>query len=660
MTQLINEIKRLQRSWAEVDARINSALQAVGTSMSGPGLLKDIGAQIAERIPDLQRRLDLIVATQKISLDKGVIWADESLWVSYTPAGGAAAAKTVADELRQARQNFPFLQRPISDNTLDELEKHRNDPYFAVAFAKEMPPKELKALLTDLDRAQDSNQDHGAATNVDRLMKALGSILGTASRGVGDMKLPKDYVDQLITDEEPRHSGIVNDLLRRGTFDDAFLLDLARKVFDNAQHDRANQNDVITFRSGLAAALANNPRVAQDFFADPARKPLAFLMRQNNWAGGSRDLGRAIEAATTTYRDNTRPPGTSRGYKSALIASWAVHFWSDPKAQWVLPDTRQSAARVFAAYMSDVHRIAGSSNRESMGVTPLKDPDPYLPGSQPYGALFDRDAVKKVMTWAFEDPQALKNVVEGHGTYSVKILDAQGTQIRGNIDAAFSEWRSDHPDATESEQLAYRQKLLTDGMAGNIGNIFNARVYDLSKSLHFVIDAGNLALIKEADRRDEANKAFKDAIARTLKLMLTPAGEWVVPSYEFAEEYASDAIKFTEGKDARSKAVDTLLESQNLFKDLTANAMMRHGLFGDASTPGAAHPHAFENYAKKTAGDFMVDGRIKPRSQMDSTQAYAYDEWLKRSSASGIFRRTDQSVWEGFQRPVPSYPEAEE
>nr|WP_176573547.1 hypothetical protein [Nonomuraea pusilla] len=186
MTQLINEIKRLQESWAEVDARIDSALRAVGTSLSGPGLLKDIGAQIAERVPDLQRRLDLIVATQKISLDKGVIWADESLWVSYTPAGGAAAAKTVADELRQARQNFPFLQRPLSNKTLEELEKHRNDPYFAIAFAKEMPPNELKALLTELDHTQadhalGSNPDTKAMLDADRLRltKALGVILGT-------------------------------------------------------------------------------------------------------------------------------------------------------------------------------------------------------------------------------------------------------------------------------------------------------------------------------------------------------------------------------------------------------------------------------------------------------------------------------------------------
>jgi hypothetical protein len=72
MTQLIGEIKRLQPAWSEVDAQINNALKTIGASMSGPGLLRDIGFQITGRAPDLQRRLDLIIATQKIGLDKGL------------------------------------------------------------------------------------------------------------------------------------------------------------------------------------------------------------------------------------------------------------------------------------------------------------------------------------------------------------------------------------------------------------------------------------------------------------------------------------------------------------------------------------------------------------------------------------------------------------
>ncbi|MGW2147501.1 hypothetical protein ACWCOT_24585 [Nonomuraea bangladeshensis] len=663
MTQLINEIKRLNQAWPDADMQLARALTSIGTSMSGPGTLRDVAFQIAQHIPDLQRRLDLIVATQKIGLDKGVVWADETLWVSNSPASGAAAAKSVADQLRQAQKDAAFVggEEALGRKLLELLEKHQNDPYFAVAFAKEMPPKELKALLKDLYLSQNGSlHNDPPSPDIDRLVAALGVTLGTASRGAGDMKLPKGYVDELITSDEPVSGTIVGNLLRHGTFDDAFLRGIANKVFDNAKKPRAERQDIIGFNSGIAAALTNNTRVAQDFFTDPARKPLALLMRETHWDDGGQEMGRAIEAATRTFRDHGQPPGTSRGYKSALIASWAVHFWADRRTQSALPHTRQSAGRVFAAYMSDVHRISSSGTAEQMGVTPLPDTDQNLPGRQAYGALFNRDEAKNAMTWAFKDPQALKTVIEAHGEYSVRVLDALGNEIKDQVDTAFTEWHKSHPNATEAEQSAYRQKLLSDGMAGAPGKLFNAKAGTLSKSLHLIVDAGNLTQINEADRQDQAHKAFKEGVERTLKLALTPTGDWVVAGYEFIAENAGDHIKFTEGDKARNKAEATLVESQNLFKDLIASSMMRHGLFGDESAPGSAHPHSDPNYAKKSKGDFLANGQIIPRSQMTSEQAYAYDEWLTHSKASGVFDETGQAVWNGFQLPAPPYPEPKE
>ncbi|MGW0805548.1 hypothetical protein [Nonomuraea sp. NPDC002799] len=668
MTQLIAEMKRLERSWSEADAQVHSALRSIGTSVSGPGLLKDVGHQIAQQVPSLQRRLDLIVSTQKIGMDKGVIWADETLWTSNSPASGATVAKSVADQLRQAAKaaSSGNSEEALSRETLDLLEKHQHDPYFAVAFAKEMPPKELKALLrrlygTDPNSSLTKDWKDPPSSEVERMVKALSVTLGTASRGVGDMKLPKSYVDELIaTDGMPVNSEVVDRLLRYGTFDDAFLRDLANKVYDNEQTSFPEQQPILEFGPGLAAALANNAKVAQDFFTDPVRKPLAWLMRENNWGTGSGELGRAIVAATTTFRDHGQPPGTSRGYKSALIASWAAHFWKDPQAQAALPDTRLSAARVFSAYMSDVHRVANSDAPETPGVTPLPDTDPNLPGKQPYGAMFDPDAVKNVMIWAFKDPSAFKTVLESHGEYSVRVIDVQGKQIHDAINADLAAWRKDHPNATEAEQKAYRQKLLNDRMSSTDKTLFDAQVYSLGKSLYSIVDAANLTSIQEADRNDAAKKAFKEGLSRTLKLVLTPAGDIVVSSYEFVEGTVGGQVQFTEGKAARSRGEATLRESQRLFKDLAANAMLRHGLFGDESTPGSAHPYAQENYNEKSPGKFLVNGQIIPRREMSSTQAHAYSQWRQTPPASGSFRETDRAVWEAFQLNVPVYEEAAE
>ncbi len=664
MTQLIGEIKRLQQAWTAADAQLGRALSSIGTSMTGPGLLRDIGFRIAQEVPDLQRRLDLIVAIQKIGLDKGVIWADETLWASYSPASGAAAAKSVADQLRKAGKDAASVdgRLVLSRQTLDLLENHQRDPYFAVAFAKEVPPKELKALLGDLyfseRRSLEDIWKKAPSSEVDRLAMALSVTLGTASRGVGDMKLPKSYADELIARDGDVASGrVVDQLLRYGSFDDAFLLDVANKVFDNASKPQAEQQDIVGFGPGLAAALANNARVAQDFFTDPVRKPLAFLMRENYWGSGSRELGRAIEAAATTFRDNGQPPDTSRGYKSALIASWAVHFWADPEAQAALPDTRQSAARVFTAYMSDVNRISRETE-EAPGVTPLQDTDPVLPGKQPYGALFGYETAKSAMTWAFKDTEALKTVMEGHGKYSAMVLDAQAAQIVKANEAIFDKWRSSHPDATKTEIEAQRQKILVDSMAGATGEDFKARVQDLGRSLKFVVDAGNLSEINAADARDKTREALKDAATSTLKLVLTPAGDWVVGGYEFVESNVGDKVKFEDGKKARDEAETTLFTSKNMFRDLTADALMRHRLFGGSTA--STHPHASENYAKNTPQDFIKDGDILPGSAMTSLQEYAYHEWLKFSPASGIFRDVGNAVEEGFRPQPPPYPEADE
>ncbi|TMR93040.1 hypothetical protein [Nonomuraea basaltis] len=670
MNQLIGEIKRLERSWAEVDTQLSNALRSIDTSMSGPGLLKDLGFQIAQRIPDLQRRLDLIVATQKIGLDKGVVWADETLWASNSPASGAAAAKSVADQLRRAKKDAAFVggQDALTRETLELLEKHKHDPYFAVAFAKEMPPKELRALLRDLyssdrDSRRSLHKDwkEPPSSDVDRLVAALSVTLGTASRGVGDMKLPKGYADELIaSDGEPLSDHVVNRLLQYGTFDDAFLLDIANKVFDNERKPRGEQQEMIGFGPGLAAALANNPRVAQDFFADPTRKPLAFLMREKYWGSGEHELGRAIEAATTRFRDNGQPPGSSRGYKSALIASWAIHFWADPRAQFALPDTRQSAARVFAAYIGDVNRIS-PRNPDYLGVNPLPDPDSILPGKQPYGAVFGHDESKRAMIWAFKDPEALKTVIAAHGKYSVMALDAQAAQVAQANKDAFNAWRKSHPNATQAEIDAQQQKILRGNMAGHTAEEFKARVFGLSKSLHFIVDAGNQSEINVADARDKTNKTMRDVAASTVKLMLTPTGEWVVAGYEFLEDNFGDQIKTDEGTKAREKAATALETSETMFRDLTADAMMRHGLFGDGTAAATTHPHTSENYAKGSERDFLRDGEILPRSAMTTKQRLAYEDWLEQGPASGMFKEVNDAVGDGFHpRPPDVPPKADE
>ncbi|WP_433435079.1 DUF6571 family protein [Nonomuraea sp. CA-141351] len=668
MTQLISTMKRLSQTVPEVGAQVDKALSTLKLSLYGPGTARDIGHRIGTKVPDLQRRLDLMLAAQKVALDTSHnLWADESKWLSATPAEGTATAKRLADALRTGMKHGGT----IDDKTLAELQQHQDDPYFAVAFATQMPPRELKQLLTSLYRRHTTSAgpDPDALAQQDKLAAALSTILGTASRGAGDMKLPKGYGDQLLEHlDTPETAFALNKLLRHGKFDDAFLRDLANKIYD---YEREQPQSSLYWRNimpatqpandlpaaqkdpmaAVAAALANNPRVAQDFFTDPQRKPLDYLMRGRVWYEATdSDLGRALEAATTTFRDHDLPPGESRGYKSALIASWAMRFWSNPAVQSNLRDTRQNVANILASYMSDVHRLSEDRLSHKAGVTSASDPDPLLQGVQPYGAILDSEGIKGVMKWAFDDPAALKTVVAAHGQYSINVLDERAAKIAALNRADFEKWHRAHPHATAAEIDAQRQKILTDRMAGAGGAGFSTAVEGLSRTLYTITDAGNLANITKADAHDKMFGAFKDAVTSVADLVPGPQDKIAGLLFDQAKAQVYGKFAPQQGEAARSQADTTLGQSSDMFTDITADVMMRHGLFGDGDVPAETHPYASINYPRGSEGDFVDGDKIVPWSQMNDSQREAYNEWLHLPDTGQVFRDPARAVQNGFDQ----------
>lgn len=161
---------------------------------------------MSDQIPALQGRLDLILAEPDRKSGKGgILWANESAWLSKSPAEGAASAKALATKLRDQIESHSLDAKIVA-----EIERHKNDPFFAMAFAKEISPRELKALISraygsDLPPSERPLQ-HDVATQ-ERLVTMLSTILGTASRGVGRLKLADDYADQLVDHiEDPQNA----------------------------------------------------------------------------------------------------------------------------------------------------------------------------------------------------------------------------------------------------------------------------------------------------------------------------------------------------------------------------------------------------------------------------------------------------------------------
>ncbi|MFI6923082.1 hypothetical protein ACIBIZ_24275 [Nonomuraea spiralis] len=667
MTQLINGMKRASHTLPDVGRQVEQTLTTLGVPLWGPGHLSSIGRQMNDRIPSLQGRLDLILATpDRRSGTGGVLWADESGWLSKSPAEGMASATTLAAEIRTK-----ITSHSLDAQTVAELERHKSDPFFAVAFLTMIPPRELTSLISraySADLPPSSRPLLYDTAIQDRFLTMLSTLLGTASHGVGRTRLAADYADRLIEDiDHPQNAFAVKRLLQDGDFDHAFLLALVRKLHDK---DLAHPPDLTLPRDpwtlpgprdvspgdlsplGTALiALAHHPAVAQDFFTDPARKPLAYLMRDHPWLGGAdTDLGWAIQAATTEFRDHDLPPGGSRGYKSALIASWALRFWSAPKTQTNLPTTRPHLATILTQYISDVHRDAQSFMDKRPGVETDANTDKDLVGGEPYGAKFNARNLKQVMTWAFEDDDAFRKVIAAHGLYAARMLDELAGTIAAEVRAEVMVWRESHPGATRQQLDAARQDILEERMSRSGGAEFARAARGLSVTTWMITDAANISGIEQAKAEDARFSAFKEMTEAVVGLAPGPPGKFIGLLVDTAKGELFGKIKTSREEQARTDANDALGAAKHMFSDLTAATMMRHGLFGDASVPARTHPYHHKDFSPGANGHFMANGEIKPWDQMNADERESYDEWLHLNATGRVFGRPDEAIEAGFEK----------
>ncbi|MFI6627834.1 hypothetical protein ACIBI7_03175 [Nonomuraea fuscirosea] len=672
MTRLIDGMKRVSGMIPDVDRQVERALTSLGIHLWGPSPLRDIGRQMSDLIPSLQGRLDLILAEpDRTSGAGGTLWADESPWLSSSPAEGATSAKTLATQLRDQ-----VASHSLDPHLVAEIERHKNDPYFAMAFATEIPPRELKALINALYGAGLSASARPLQRDVitqDRLLTMLSTILGTASRGAGRMRLPDGYADQLVDGiENGQDAFAVKRLLQDAEFDHTFLLTVVQKLYDK---DLAHPPDPSLPRDPWAlpgprdaapgdlspmgaalTALAHHPTVAQDFFTDPQRRPLAYLMRRHPWDGDAdTELGWAIEVAGTEFRDHDLPPGGSRGYKSALIASWAVHFWSDPKVQQNLPNTRGHLGTILAQYTGDIHRATRAFGEEVPGALIEQDPDKNLKGTEPYGALFNAMNLKKAMNWAFVDDSVFQAVTASHGLYSARMLDELAIKIAKEVVVDLAIWCKSNPEATRQQISAKRQDILEERMSRSGGAEFAQAAQSLSRTTWLITNAANITSIQEAKENDARFAAFKKMSENIVGLAPGPQGKFIGFMVDRAKEEIFEQVRSSHEERARADADTAMGAAKHMFTDLTAAAMMRHGLFGDGTVPVETHPNFHRDYAPDAEGDFIVNGEIMPWEKMRTAQRRAYEDWLSLNSTGRVFKGPGQSIALGFKESEANY-----
>ncbi|MEV6987211.1 hypothetical protein AB0M95_38955 [Sphaerisporangium sp. NPDC051017] len=604
------------------EPRIRRTLQQLGLDTSGLNVLHEMRGWIAATRPDLRRRSETIRAVRgewnaATVVPAGLTTFDETLYgkAAHDPDVYAAAVK-LAEAVRTGR---------VDTNMLAELEKRTKDQGFATTLMNAIGGAAYTKLMT-------FTVNHEHDPNMKRLQAALGKTLGTASP-----KLSTSWRDELT-------SGLgmswgegyaIALALKHGKFDTAFLLSVARKI---DAWDREISKHPVGIEPGvmrtLMEALSHDPAAAQDFFAgDPTA--LKHFLTERGMGDGGAALGKALEAATLTYRDHDgSPQNPSRGFLSAKLASEFIKLQIDsvmaenPFHSYAPAIT---VGRILAGYINDINGAAQSGTTIPSVVSGADNP--LSAGRDPWGITqFDRVSLNEVMKQAFTDEKAFGIVLAAETVWAGRLLDraaAQAATGKGD-DALF----------VSVKQVAAGFALLRD--AAGLAEIEQGKDMDEATARNMKILAGfadmGLALPQ------------KEAVARLSGVI----GAWTGFLEEMNKGHAEDR--------ARVKADQSLDLTRSFVRDLAAQAMLKHGLFGAAEPSARTHPwatleglkkgddprHNPNNFLKKDGRTLMTRDEMIDKNASNTTDMYrrmeAYERWLYQGPSGRLWRELENQL----------------
>lgn len=392
-------------------------------------------------------------------------------------------------------------------------------------------------------------------------------------------------------------------------------------------------------------ALSRNPAAAQDFFAGDPNMMKRYLTWQTMPDGGAA-LGTALEAAMLTFRDHDgSPQQPSRGYLSAKLASEFIHLEAQRISEGSPPDSRvppTTTGHILAGYIADVNRAA-QSGRDTMAPGVTGADHPGIPGQDAWGALLSKDGLRQVMREAFADAHAFAPVLAAQTTFAGQLLDYGAVEMAAG-----------HGDNT----------LLTN--AKGIGAGFG-----------LIADAAGLAKIEAGKELDEAQQRNMKILTATLNMGLAfpQSGAWpitagVVGAWTGLIEDIAKGDAETKARIDANAAAD---RTRSLLHDLTAQAMLKHGLFGSADPPASTHPWGTleglkkgddprnnpNNFLKNDGRTLMTKDEMIDNTAANSVDKYrrfeAYERWLHEGPSGTPWRSLEDRLDTGFNNGFTQY-----
>ncbi|WP_344876406.1 DUF6571 family protein [Nonomuraea antimicrobica] len=608
---------------------IRRTLQDLDLDTSRLTAIRELGNWIGAKRPELRRRNDTIQAVSSEwgpAAPGGMTPFDEALYSSASGDADVYAAAAKLSELDQSSE--------VDEKTVAQLEKRAGDADFATSLMYALGTERFRHLMAALVYQKDARKQ--------RVQAALGKALGAASS-----RLSTSWRNELLTNlRVPVDQHALAALLPYGTFNRDFLVATAKTL---EALDRKTAQDNLSGgiphdpMIGVMRALANHPKAAQDFFAGDPSVLKRYVTERPMYDDGAA-FGKALEAATMTYRDRDgSPQEPSPGFTSAAIARDFIHW----EAQRVLAGTEGpsfattgTTARILAAYINDVNRAAKMPNA---GDSKIYGPDRvYQPKEgQIWGAQFNREDLRKVMEDAFkQDPKALATVLAAETTWSRKLLDYGAAQAA---------------DGTGVKAL-------------------KANAQEAGAGFGLITDASGLATIqkgKELDEAQERNMKIFMAVVNS-GLAIPQAAPWaitagVVSSWNSMIESAAATEKNT--NQATYDANTAKEKARFLLDQMAVDAMLKHELFGKAEPAAATHPWSSleglgkgedprkspNNFLKEDGNSLMTLHEMAPYQGDIHPRLQAYQRWLYDGLAGDPWEKIAGDLDTGFERGFSEY-----
>jgi hypothetical protein len=419
MAALISAMESAEKTLRSSAGSMKSSSESVWGTAEGAKKVTTAADWARDQLPGLKRRLAMAQAIEAQTPGLQVtVEIKESELSKLSPADAIAAGQEAAKKLKDADS-----KGVLDPALIAELNKYKNDPYYAAGLTQSLTPEELGDIVLKASNRR-TEITSGSPTNLSKdladwqkqygaLLDGLGTTIGTATRNTGELALPSDYAKKFAgaitgdpsSDGHWGRGAAVSTLLRYGNYSTPFLNTVATDVY-NYERDKGKDGPVWYPRSApdssghyygpllpdgsqqpdplanIMMGLGHNPDAAQQFFDvnNPGAKTekveingqqvvvndrLRYLIQGRTWKYDKGDgLGNALQAATTYYRNNE---GTGR--TSATIASQTfalIGTQTGTGGGFLSPNTwkmwdgmRDNVAHIVADYMPDIYRTQG-------------------------------------------------------------------------------------------------------------------------------------------------------------------------------------------------------------------------------------------------------------------------------------------------------------